>query len=248
MRSEPLGNGVAVLVSERHHFTTDTILIAHFAGVKKHDRVVDLGSGCGTIPFLLIRENSPREICAIDIQADAIELLTKSIAMNLQNGIENAQRISPICGDIRLIRELLPAGETDVVICNPPYKLSGSGLENPDDGKRCARHEVDCKLEDICAAAKWLLRSGGRFVMCQRPERLTDVLTALRAFDLEPKRLRMVQGRADKSPKLFLLEAKRGARAGYMEVLPALIIEDENGLTDEMRGIYGSYKEGHENG
>ena len=56
----------------------------------------------------------------------------------------------------------------------------------------------------------------------------------------------MVQGRADKAPKLFLVEAKRGAKQGYMDVEPALIVEDENGFTPEMRAIYGCYKDGYD--
>ena len=83
-------------------------------------------------------------------------------------------------------------------------------------------------------------------MICQRPERLTDVLSSLRAHELEPKRLRLVQGRADKAPKLFLCEAKRGAKPGYMDVLPTLIIEDKDGFTEEMKQIYGVYKEGHD--
>lgn len=248
MRTEPLGNGVEVYVSDRHHFTTDTILLADFARVKNGDRVAELGTGCGTIPLLMIKNNSPKEIYALDIQEEAIDLLQKSVAHNLGNGIENAAAIHPILGDIREVKEILPAGSFDLVLCNPPYKLSGSGIENPDEAKKTARHEVDCTLDDICEAAKWLLQFSGRFAICQRPERLTDVLEALRAHDLEPKRLRMVQGRADKAPKLFLAEARRGAKQGYMEVLPTLIIEDENGFTPEMRAIYGSYKDGHDNG
>lgn len=248
MRLEPLGNGVAVYVSERHHFSTDTLLLAHFAAVKNGERVAELGTGCGTIPLLMIRDHSPKEIYAIDIQPEAIDLLTQSLAYNAEHGVANASCISPIIGDIRGIRSLLPAGETDLVVCNPPYKLGGSGIENPDSSKKTARHEVDCTLEDICGAARWLLRSTGRFVMCQRPERLTDVLSTLRTFELEPKRLRMVQGRADKAPKLFLVEAKRGAKPGYMDVMPALVIEDENGFTTEMRGIYGCYKDGYDHG
>ena len=246
MRTEPLGNGVEVCVSDRHHFTTDTILLADFARVKRGDRVVDLGTGCGTIPLLMIRYNSPKEIYAVEIQDDAIDLLRQSIALNLENGIENAALIHPVQGDIREIDSLLPAGRFDLVVCNPPYKLSGAGIVNPDDGKRTARHEASCTLEDICAAAKRLLQFSGRFVMCQRPERLTDVLATMRAYDLEPKRLRLVQGRADKAPKLFLVEARRGSKTGYMDVLPTLMIEDENGFTLEMRAIYGSYKDGHE--
>ena len=246
MRLEPLGNGVDVYVSDRHHFTTDTILLADFARVKNGERVAELGSGCGTIPLLMIRNNSLKEINAVEIQDDAVELLRRSIVHNLEKGVENAAAIRPIAGDIRNIRELLPAGGMDLVVCNPPYKLAGSGIENPDEGKKTARHEAECTLGDVCAAANWLLRFSGRFVMCQRPERLTDVLSAMRAYDLEPKRLRLVQGRADKSPKLFLVEAKRGAKPGYMDVEPTLIIEDEGGFTPEMRAIYGCYKDGHD--
>ena len=248
MRLEPLGNGVSVYVSGKHHFTTDTVLLAHFAEVKDYDNVVDLGTGCGTIPLLLAREKMPKTIYAVDIQEDAVELLSRSIEYNAEQGFGNVHCITPMIGDIRKIRELLPAGKTNVVICNPPYKRRGSGLVNPEGSKMISRHECDCTLDDVCGAARWLLRFGGRFVLCQRPERLTDVLTALRAHDLEPKRLRFVQGRMEKAPKLFLVEAKRGAKQGYMDVLPALIVEDENGFTQEMQKIYGSYKEGRAHG
>lgn len=245
MRLEPLGGGVEVYVTDVHHFSTDTILLAHFAAVKDGERAVELGTGCGAIPLLLIREHSPKSIIAVDIQEDAIGLLQKSIAHNLDRGIDRAGLIRPMLGDIKEIQRRLPAGESDLVICNPPYKLPGSGLLNPDQAKTVARHETECTLDDICKAASWLLRFGGRFVICQRPERLTDVLISLRAHNMEPKRLRFVQGRSKKAPKLFLCEAKRGAKPGYTDVLPALIVEDENGFTDEMKQIYGSYKEGH---
>lgn len=246
MRLEPLGSGVEVYVTDAHHFSTDTILLAHFAAPKNGDRIVELGTGCGTIPLLLIRQHTPQSITAIDIQEEAIDLLQKSVRHNLDSGIDRAALIHPVIGDIKNISEQYTAGETDLVICNPPYKLGGAGIQSPDAAKKIALHETECTLDDICAAAAWLLRFGGRFVLCQRPERLTDVLGAMRAHDLEPKRLRLVQGRADKAPKLFLCEAKRGAKPGYMDVLPALIIEDENGFTAEMRAIYGSYKDGHD--
>ena len=246
MRLEPLGSGINIYVSDAHHFTTDTILLANFSASKNGERIVELGSGCGTIPLLIIRDSSPASITALEIQNEAVELLQKSLIMNIENGIDKASIITPLHGDIRKIKELLPAGESDLVVCNPPYKLPGSGITNPDESKKTARHETECTLDDICYAAEWLLRFGGRFVMCQRPERLTDVLGCMRAHGMEPKKLRFVQGRADKAPKLFLCEAKRGAKRGYMDVMPALIVEDENGFTDEMKRIYGCYKDGYD--
>ena len=66
----------------------------------------------------------------------------------------------------------------------------------------------------------------------------------VRKYDLEPKELRLVQGKADKKPKLFLLKGKKGGKEGYLEVLPTLIIENEDGsFTEEMNEIYGCYQQ-----
>ena len=45
MRLEPLGNGIEIFVSDAHHFTTDTILLADFARVKNGESGVELGAG-----------------------------------------------------------------------------------------------------------------------------------------------------------------------------------------------------------
>ena len=54
-------------------------------------------------------------------------------------------------------------------------------------------------------------------------------MESMRRFGIEPKRLRLVQQRRDKAPKLFLLEGRRGGKRGFLDVLPTLFIEDENG-------------------
>ena len=107
-----------------------------------------------------------------------------------------------------------------------------------------ARHEENCNLEDVISVGASLLQFGGRLCICQRPERLTDALELMRKYDVEPKRLRFVQGKSRKAPKLFLLEGKRGAKAGSLVVENTLIIENEdNSFTDEMNSIYGCYQD-----
>lgn len=240
---EPLGKGIKIYVNETFHFTTDTILLANFSLPKSKDICCDLGTGCGTIPLLWYRDKVPQKTDAIDIQEDAIDLLKKSLKLNK---IEN---ITPHVLDIKDVDKALEKGMYDVVVCNPPYKLKGSGIENPDDNKKIINHETMCNLDDICKAASKLLKFSGSFYMCQRPERLTDVLETLRKYELEPKRLRLVQQRKNKSPKLFLVEAKLKSNKGFMQVDPALIIEDENGnFSHEMNNIYSYYKEEFLNG
>ena len=242
---EPLGNGVEIIVSDMYHFSTDTILLADFASPKKSDCVVELGTGCGTMPLLWTRSRALKEIVALDIQAEAIDMLSRSVEHNEKNGIENVKCITPLHADLKDLKGKLPFGHYNLVVCNPPYKLSGTGIVNPDKEKLLARHEESCTLDDICEAAAKLLQYSGRFCICQRPERLTDVMESMRKFSIEPKRLRLVQQRLKKEPKLFLLEGRYKANKGFMQVLPTLFIENEQGdFSDEMKQIYGLYKEG----
>jgi tRNA1(Val) A37 N6-methylase TrmN6 len=237
---EPLGDGIKIIVSESFHFSTDTILLADFAKPRKNSRAADLGTGCGTIPMLWARKNRSAEIFAVELQPQACDMARRSIG---HNKIENIRVVN--C-DLKELRGVLPFGWFDLVACNPPYKESGTGITNPDEEKLLARHEAECTVEDVTLAAKNLLQFGGRFCMCQRPERLADVMAAMRKNDLEPKRLRFVQQRSSKAPKLFLIEGRRGGKGGGLVVEPTLMIEENGKLSEEMRLIYGSYKEGYD--
>lgn len=244
-RLEPLGNGVEIIVSDMYHFSTDTILLADFAKPKSCDRVIELGTGCGTMPLLWTREQRYTELTAVDIQPTAVEMLRRSIEHNVSKGNTHCDCITPICADLKDLKGKCSFGHYNVVVCNPPYKLSGTGVKNPDTEKLLARHEESCTLDDICYCASQLLQFSGRFCICQRPERLTDVMLSMRKHDIEPKRLRLVQQRKSKEPKLFLLEGRYKGNQGFMQVMPTLFIENEHGdWSDEMKTIYGLYKEG----
>ena len=236
---EPLGNDIEVIVSPTHHFSTDTILLAHFANPRKNAKCVDLGSGCGTIPLLWSRFGKNLKITAVEIQEDAADMIRRSVIHN-----NLSESFSVLNTDLRELKGKLPFGYFDLVTCNPPYKITGGGIKNPEEGKLIARHEGTCTMEDVVAAASKLLQFSGSFCMCQRPERLTDALSLFRKYDLEPKELRLVQGKADKKPKLFLLRGKKGGKQGYLVVLPTLIVENsDNTFTEEMNRIYGCYQD-----
>ncbi len=235
---EPLGCGMEIFVSDTHHFSTDTILLADFSKPAGKKLCADLGTGCGTIPLLWLKNNNNLSVYAVELQKDACELLEKSIA---HNKLED--NLTLLNADLRDLKGRLPFGTFDVVSCNPPYKLGGSGILNPEEQKLVARHEAECTLDDVCGAASNLLQFGGRLCMCQRPERLSDVIESMRRSGIEPKRLRLVQQRKSKAPKLFLIEGRRGGKRGFMDVLPTLFIEDgQGGFSEEMLEIYGDYK------
>lgn len=239
---EPLSRQVSVAVSEVHRFNTDTILLAAFSLPKKGWRCADFGSGCGAIPLIWLARSAPQQVCAVELQQDACQLLRLSAEQN-----QLSSRFSVLNLDLRTIPEqrshLTDLQELDLIACNPPYKADGSGYKNPHDGRRVARHEDECTVEDVCRAAASVLKFGGRLCLCQRPERLCDVLQAMRAFKIEPKRLRFVQQRPGKEPSLFLVQGALGRQPG-LRVEPALMIEENGNFSREMMDIYGDYKEG----
>lgn len=237
---EPLGGGIEVIVSKIHRFGTDTVLLANFSKPKEWENACELGSGCGAITFIWCRERPPKQITAVELQSDGADIIRRGVNHNrLQD------KIVVMNEDLRNLSSLIP-GSFDIVACNPPYKQQGGGIINPEQGKLLARHEYTCTIEDVCKSAARLLRFGGRLCLCQRPERLSDIICAMRESGIEPKRLRLVQQRKNKAPKLFLIEGKKGGRSGGLVVNDTLLIEDESGgLSDEMIEIYGDYKTGH---
>ncbi|MBQ7739732.1 MAG: methyltransferase [Eubacterium sp.] len=238
---ERLSDDVRLAVSEEHTFGTDAVLLSYFAAVKRKDRCIDMGTGCGIIPMLWLRDKSQSPVHCLDIQENAINQVKESIK---ENGFE--ERLIPHLCDLRNIKEeFTPEGFT-LVTMNPPYKPVNTGIESLSESARIARHEVCCNIEDAVKAANYLLTFGGRFCMCHRPERLVDVISIMREYRLEPKRLRFVCDKAGEEPFLFLIEGKRGAKPFLRVEKELLLKNEESKFSKEMLEIYGSYADGYE--
>ena len=101
----------------------------------------------------------------------------------------------------------LPAGGFDLVISNPPYFQPGHG------GDGGGARQADCSLEELCRTAARLLRNRGRFALCHRPERLADLMCALRGAAWSPNGCGCwPMGRS--IPSCVLMEAVRRGRPG----------------------------------
>lgn len=209
----------------------DSFLLASFPPLRPGLRVCDLGCGTGLVSLLLLQRERELQVTGLDIQPEAVALAEKAVA---RNGL--GDRLSFRLEDLRA--HSLPAGSFDLVVSNPPYYPIGSGALAREDSRRRARAEVDCTLEDVCRGAAGLLRWGGRFCLIYKPERLTDLLCALRAAGLEPKRLRLVCGRPEQAPSLVLLEARRGGRPGLEIRHPFVLRTPEDRPTPELDQAY----------
>ena len=217
---------------EGFKLSTDSVLLAHFAAPLRADSILDLGCGAGVLTVLLGLSHPGARLEGVELQAEAAALCRRNLA---ENGLPDGDIVT---GDLRAYKALWRAGAYDLVVSNPPYFAADSGYTAPDPARAAARDERTCTLDDVCAAAGWLCRWGGAFALVHRPERLADVFAAMRAHGLEPKRLRLVQHRADRAPSLALIEARRGGKAGLTVCAPLLLTAPDGGDSEEVREIY----------
>lgn len=228
---EKLTDNIFVCASSEHRFGTDAFLLTYFSNYRMKDKVCDLGTGCGIIPMIMQKKNPPQITYAVDIQESAIEQLKKGIEAS------TVKNIIPVLADLKVLWDNAPKGQLDLVICNPPYKATNAGIESSITAQKIARHEIMCNIDDVCRSASKLLKFGGRLCMCNRPERLADVITAMKSNNIEPKRIRFVANNPEQSPWLFLIEGKKGSKP-FLKIDPPLYMK-----SNELKEIYNIGKE-----
>ena len=150
---------------------TDSFLLSSLPKLSAGLRVCDLGCGTGLLGLLLLQRQSELTITGIDIQPAAVALAERAAAEN-----RLTDRLTFRCIDLRQVRQHFSTGSFDLVVCNPPYYPPASGKVSADNARRTARSETEANLADICAAASYLLRWGGKFCLVHKPERLADLV------------------------------------------------------------------------
>ena len=178
----------------------DALALGNFASVRPGWRVCDLGTGSGALLLLLARRAEGLSLTGVEIEPLSAQTARENLERNGLSG-------EIVTGDLRVLP--LPAGRFDLVVSNPPYFPVGSGKSGGP-----ARSEESCTLDELCAAAGKLVKNGGRFALCHRPERLVDVVCALRAHGLEPKRLKLVSHGPGHPPSLLLIESVKQGKPG----------------------------------
>ncbi|MCP4576859.1 MAG: methyltransferase domain-containing protein [Deltaproteobacteria bacterium] len=198
-----------------YRFSIDAVLLSQFATIRSGDVVIDLGTGCGVIPLILLLTKPVGHVFGLDVQEG---LITQAARNARLNGFH--KRMDAVRGDMR--HPPFASGIANLVVCNPPYRKMKSGRINPDPQKAIARHEILASLDDSLKAAAMLLAKKGRFALIYPAARLAEMLVRLRRFNLEPKRIRIHYPNLDSNAKLALIEAVLGGRPG-LEILPPLL-------------------------
>ncbi len=220
-------------------FGTDALLLADFAlPFIKRGICIDLGTGSGVLPLLLLGAGCKADFIGLELQSRYAEASAKNAEVN---GF--SQRFRVICGNADDHRTLFEAGMADYVISNPPYMRADCGYNNESPALDIARREICGGAESFCRAASWALKSGGSFFAVYRPDRLVHLLYSMRCNGIEPKRLRAVVPSIGKKPSLILVEGRKDGKEG-LNYEPDLYIYTDcshKEQTEEMKSIYNKF-------
>ena len=215
-------------------FGMDAVLLSGFANVKRGEKVLDMGTGTGIIPLLLSAKTQGEHFTTLEIQKEIAEMAARSVAMN-----HLEEKIEIVNGDIKEASRIFGGASFDVVTTNPPYMNDAHGLKNPTEVKAISRHEVLCTLEDVVREGAKVLKSGGRMYMVHRPHRLIEIISAMKQYKMEPKRMCMVHPFKDKEANMVLIEAVKGGGSWLKMEAPIIVYKEPGVYTDEIYKIYG---------
>lgn len=224
-KAENLGIGGYRIIQSKDGFCfgSDAVLLAKFAKFKKGDKVLDLCTGTGIIPVLCWALNHLGSVDAVEILPHIADMAQRTMRLN---NLEN--NISVQNADLKDAVEIYGKRVFDAVTCNPPYMNRGGGIVNPKDFLAIARHEICCCLDDVVRVSSLLLKPYGKLFMVHRADRLCDVITSFRKYNIEPKRLTFVHANHKSSPNLILVEGSLYGKV-QLKVTPPVFMYDEYG-------------------
>lgn len=187
--------------------STDSMVLSHFVRLPSHARVLDLGSGCGTLGLLLCARDPNCTVTGLELDEAAHLGALENIR---RNGLEG--RLESICADLRSVSERFSPGSFSCCISNPPYFSGGPASRT----HPTARREDTCTPEDLFRAAGWAVKFGGDFFLVHKPERLGELIAKGHDAGFEAKRLCLLRHRENSPVNLIFLQFRKGAKPGLL--------------------------------
>ncbi|MBO5349733.1 MAG: tRNA1(Val) (adenine(37)-N6)-methyltransferase [Clostridia bacterium] len=215
-------------------FGIDSVLLSDFAkGIKRNNKVLDLGTGTGILGLLLCAKTNLKQITGIEVQTEIAEMAKRTIKLN---NLED--KFDIINANIKELDKILKLDYYDSIVTNPPYKKANSGKINENEIKLISRHEIKADLSDFIKMSFKLLKDRGSLYMVHRTERLADIISEMRLNKIEPKRIRFVYSNSTSDSKLVLIEAVKNGKS-FLKIEKPLYVYNEDGTyTDEILEIY----------
>ena len=217
-----------------YRYSIEPFLLVDFVILRPGYEVLDIGTGCGVIPVLMINREPDLKITGVEIQGSAATIAKK-------NASKNKNRIKILDGDFLDQKLTFLKEQFDLIISNPPYRKINSGRINLDEKKAIARHELKLNLQDMLEKAKHFLKKGGHITLTYPSNRLQETLRELENQKLFPSRIRFIHGNKNAEAKIFLVDAIKGKKSDLIVDSPLYVYNRGERYTKEMQDIYDSF-------
>ena len=133
---------------------TDAVLLGAWVNTDQAMRILDIGTGNGTIALMLAQRST--DLAKID----AVEIEMTDADCAEQNALQ-----SPWPHKIQVhhssIQNFFPHNKYDLIVSNPPY--FNNSQEPPDEKRYYARHTIKLSYYDLFDAVVRLLNDDGKF-------------------------------------------------------------------------------------
>ncbi len=225
------------IIQLKNHYSvsTDSFLLAYFSkvGKKSNKKILDMCAGSGVVSLLLSRKTNS-EIYTLEIQEELNDLIKKNIQIN------KISNITPLCGDLRNIKNIFNPSTFDNIVCNPPYfTMSSMPKIRKKENHDISRHEILCNIDDVLKSIKYLLKQNGSFFLVHRTYRMIEIIEKCRKYKISIKRIRFVYSKKEsENSKIILLEGNISNSKDVKIDKPLYIYNDNGTYTEEMKRVY----------
>lgn len=186
-----------------HRYSTDDILAAWYGSTHapRAERVLDLGSGIGSVAMLAAWRLPGASLVTIEAQARSVRLARKSVRYN---GLGSRMEIRE--ADFRDPAALAPDEKFDLILGSPPYFPAEAGIRSEHPQKDACRFELRGDVGDYCRVARAHLAPGGVFA-CVFPweglERVRSAVAVCGGVIVRLCRVRLNESQPLEAPLLF---------------------------------------------
>ena len=188
---------------------TDGVLLGAAATLDVSDkRILDVGTGTGTIALMLAQRYGDMQSAAVR-RITCIDIDAPSAAEAAANFVGSPWPGCLDCINIPL-QDFHPEGEFDLIVSNPPY--FEKDLQAPESRRNAARHgDSSLSYEDIIAFASENLSASGRLSLILPSDRQEELVYTAATYSLRPFKILSVKTAVTKPVTRSIVELSRTA-------------------------------------
>jgi tRNA1Val (adenine37-N6)-methyltransferase len=218
-----------------HRAASDDTLLAWAAAraCPNAVRVLDLGSGKGTVAMLLLQRLPSCRVIGLEALEVSHELAVRNVRLNALT-----DRWDPRLGDLRNPCALAGESRFDLITGSPPFMPIGSGVMPGDPQRAAGRFELRGGVRDYAKAVVGYLAQGGKvvFLMDGLESSRARAVQALTAINLPPNNIIAVYPFPGRDPiyRIFEGSAQFGSTR---ELSLCMRIDGKSGFSPEYEAI-----------